>query len=161
MKGLAIILLAVAAACAHTAQAPAQEERNRSAVRDLFERVWNNSQFERLSELWAPEVIVHFRGHPQGQTRSDVRQMITRYRAAFADLHYTVEDIVAESDRVAVRLTFRGTQRGEFFHVAPTGKQVTVSETMFFRLADGRIIEAWEEYDEYGMRQQLGAPTPR
>ena len=75
---------------------------------------------------------------------------------AFPDLHLTVEDMIAEGDKVVTRFTSRGTQTGAFMGIPPTGKQVTVSSIVIARIADGKIVEEWGLDDQMGMLQQLG-----
>jgi predicted ester cyclase len=78
-------------------------------------------------------------------------------RAAFPDLQLTVEDIIAEGDRVAVNLTARGTHRGTFQGIAPTGKTVTVSAFEVVRIENGKLVEHWGGPDTLNLLQQLGA----
>ena len=81
--------------------------------------------------------------------------------AAFPDIQYTVEALLAEGDKVVVRWTARGTHTGELMGIPPTGKQVTVTGVNIGRVANGRIVEEWGEFDMMGMMQQLGVvPTP-
>ena len=78
-------------------------------------------------------------------------------RAAFTDIHVTVEDQVAEGEKVSTRRTWRATHRGPYRGVAPTGKQVTWSQISVVRFSQGRIVEDWAVADEVGILQQLGA----
>jgi len=88
-----------------------------------------------------------------------LRDQVTSWREAFPDFQFVVEDVVAEADRVAARVSFTGTHTGaEWFGLAATGMPISVTEMMFFRLEAGVVVEAWEDYDEQVMRQQLGAP---
>ena len=77
--------------------------------------------------------------------------------AAFPELHQTIEEQIAEGDKVAYRWTACGTHQGELMGMAPTGNWVTFTEISIARLADGKIEEIWENYDALGMQQQLGA----
>ena len=77
--------------------------------------------------------------------------------APFPDLHRTIDDLVAEGDKVVVRQTIRGTHRGEYLGVPPTGKPVTFTAVAIFRLADGRIVESWILRDDLSILQQLSA----
>jgi steroid delta-isomerase-like uncharacterized protein len=81
---------------------------------------------------------------------------VSALRAAFPDFQYSVEDVIAEGDKVVVRLTARGTQKGEFAGMPASGKQATWSEIHIADLADGRIVEHWVVQDQLGMLQQLG-----
>jgi predicted ester cyclase len=77
--------------------------------------------------------------------------------AAFPDWHRTIEDIIAEGDKVVIRFTFRATHKGEYQGVPATGKQVKETGILIFRIASGKIVEVWEEADELGFMRQLGA----
>ncbi len=77
--------------------------------------------------------------------------------SAFPDFHYTIEDLIAEEDRVAARLTYRGTHRGDLLGIAPTRKPVAYTGIAVFRLAGGMIVDGWVNGDTLGLMRQLGA----
>jgi predicted ester cyclase len=82
-------------------------------------------------------------------------------RAAFPDIHETIEDMLAEGDRVVTRSTWRGTHQGAFLGIAPTGKQVSVTGIDISRVASGKFVEHWQAADNLGLLQQLGViPVP-
>ena len=85
-----------------------------------------------------------------------LKQIVAAVRRAFPDLHYTIEDIVLGGDRAALRTTLRGTHRGEFFGVAPTGRKVEVQELQIEHLRDGQIVAHWHLIDDLGLQRQLG-----
>jgi predicted ester cyclase len=94
-------------------------------------------------------------------TREGFKQFISMFLAAFPDFHYTIEDEIAEGDKVVNRLTARGTQQGELQGIPATGKQATWSEIHIGRMAGGLLVEHWGSIDQLGMLQQLGViPTP-
>jgi steroid delta-isomerase-like uncharacterized protein len=78
-------------------------------------------------------------------------------RAAFPDTRMTIEDEIAEGDKVVIRWTIRGTHKGEYMGIAPTGKEVTVTGISVYRIERGKIVEDWSNNDMLGMLQQLGA----
>jgi predicted ester cyclase len=83
------------------------------------------------------------------------------FRAAFPDLHGTIEDQIAEGDKVVSRMTYRGTHQGELMGIPPTGKQVTMSFIGIHRITAGKVAEGWVNFDALGMMQQLGViPSP-
>src|SRR5205823_14624824 len=89
------------------------------------------------------------------------KQFIAMYLTAFPDVHFTVEDIIAEGDKVVTRLTVRGTQQGAFMGIPATGKQTTSTGIDINRIVDGKSVEHWLEMDTLGLLQQLGAvPAP-
>ena len=86
--------------------------------------------------------------------------MMGMFFSAFPDLHSTIDQLIAEGDIVAGRMTTTGTHRGEFMGIPPTGKRVTFSEIHIVRIADGKAVEHWGNSDDLGMMQQLGViPT--
>ena len=89
------------------------------------------------------------------------RQAIAVFRAAFPDVHFTIEDTLVDRDMVVIRWTVRGTHHGEFLGVAPTGKQVTFTGINIYRIANGQIVERWAEEDGVHLYQQLGILSPR
>jgi predicted ester cyclase len=90
-----------------------------------------------------------------------LKQHITFFEAAFPGYQLSVDDMVAEADKVAVRSTFTGTHRGELMGVPPTGKPVSIGLLLIYRIADGKIVEHWMQADTLGILQQIGAmPAP-
>ena len=85
---------------------------------------------------------------------------VSAFRVAFPDLHATVEDQIAEEGKAAMRFTARGTHKGEFQGIPPTGKQVTLSGIDIQRIVDGKIVENWVSLDALGLLQQLGVLPP-
>ena len=89
------------------------------------------------------------------------KQFVYGVYEALPDLHHEIEDLIAEGDRVVMRATDTGTQKGVFMGVPPTGKKVTVGAIGIFRFVEDKIVEGWEELDMLGLLQQLGAvPSP-
>jgi len=92
-----------------------------------------------------------------GRGPAPIQQLHTLYGASFPDQRFTVEDLVAEGDKVVVRWTVRGTHQGELMGIAPTGKQVTVTGITIYQLTDGKIAEEIANWDAFGLMQHLGA----
>jgi predicted ester cyclase len=126
-------------------------------VRRSFE-CWNKRDFSVIAELF-PNCIYHF--PTTGELRGEAfRAYFTSLLNAFPDGRLTMLDQVQEDDKVVVRWSFTGTHRGELMGIAPTGKQVSFTGISIMRVAEGKIVEAWEEGDSLGMMQQLGlVPT--
>lgn len=104
-------------------------------------------------------------GQYQGRAMADRwqadKRMLQALYAAFPDGRWELEDLVAEGDKVAVRDTFHGTHQGVFLGVPPTGRQVTMGGIHIFALAEGQIVDHWNQRDQLGLMQQLGAiPAP-
>jgi steroid delta-isomerase-like uncharacterized protein len=135
-------------------------EENKIIARRFVEDVWGKGDFAAERELLATNVIDHnplpgfatgFEGH---------HQVLAMFQNAF-DGHVTLEDVIAEGDRVVDRWTFHGTHRGELFGIPATGKQVTFTGIDISRIENGQIVEFWHQEDILSLMQQLGAiPTP-
>ena len=113
-------------------------------------------------ELLAPDYVVHDPGTP-GRTGGveGENQVAKMYRTVFADLRFSVEDVLTEGDRSVIRWTTRGTHQGELLGIAPTGKAVAIPGISILRIAGGKIAEHWLNWDTLGLLQQLGAiPAP-
>jgi len=133
-----------------------QLEDNKQVVRQIFESVWNEANFDGIEKLWVPNVIFHFRGLADSVGPKNLRNIVKSWRGAFPNFQFVVEDLIAEGDQVAARVRFTGMHTGtDWFGFSATRKTIDVTEMMFFRLHDGKVVEAWEDYDEYVMRIQL------
>jgi predicted ester cyclase len=135
---------------------------NTALVRRFIEEMINGGQLGLADEIFTPTYVDRTPGAPPVPPGPDgMRQTVTFFRTAFPDMHYTIEDLFGAGDRVAVRWTARGTNTGPLAGAAPTGKAVTVSAVYIFRVEQGRLAEAWGDFDALGMQQQLGLlPAP-
>ena len=113
-----------------------------------------------VDELVSPNHIYHFPGREDIKGPEGFKQFVTMARTAFPDLHITIDDEIAEGDKVACRYTWRGTHKGEMRGIAPTGKQVTVTGIVISHCVGGKEVEVWESTDSLGMFQQLGVVPP-
>src|SRR6185503_20931583 len=121
-----------------------------------------NSASEPLAEeLIHPDAAFHVPGRADPMVGpAGYLAVITMMRAGFPDIQWTLEEMVAEADKVAARFTMRGTHRGPFFGVPPTGKKIEVKAMNFYRLSDGQFVEEHGQPDLLGLLQQIGAvPT--
>jgi predicted ester cyclase len=132
-------------------------EENKSLVRRYVEQILNRGNMAVADELLAPDYKRYTSPTAVPLTVDVQKQRLAGIRAAFPDWHLTVEDMIAEGDRVAFRATIRGTHMGVFQNVAPTGKQVTVSALDIVRIEKGKFIEHWGGPDLLNLLQQLGA----
>ena len=137
-------------------------EDNKALVRRWFEELFNEAKLDLADEIVTPDHVTHDTSTPEHLPGPEgERQLVTLVRGAFPDGRITIEDLVAEGDKVAVRWTFRGTHRGDFMGIAPTGKEVEMGAMDLFRVAGGKIAETWSNVDMMTMMRQLGAiPTP-
>ncbi len=127
---------------------------NKAVILRLFGECFNDHNIALVSELYSGVV---YRAPGVGELRGDShRQMLISLFAGFPDAHWTVEDQIAEDDRVVTRWSFLGTHQGEFAGIAATGRQVTITGVTIDRLVGGKIVEEWEEWDTLGVMRQLG-----
>jgi steroid delta-isomerase-like uncharacterized protein len=129
-------------------------ETNKAIVRRYFDQVLNEQQHDLAEEFLAETIELH--GTDLAPGLEVVKQWLTMFAAAFPDGHYTVEDVVAEGDRVVARTTFNGTHKAEMQGIPASGKAVSVPSITIFRLDNGKIAEGWLINDNLGMMQQLG-----
>jgi steroid delta-isomerase-like uncharacterized protein len=124
--------------------------------RRFYEEVFNKKNTAAIDEFIDPHSVDHAAppGTPGGL--EGAKQTITMYLTAFPDLHFTVEDMIAEGDKVVARLTVHGTHQGAFMGIPPTGKHTTVTAIEIIRFADGKSVEHWAEIDFMSLLQQLG-----
>lgn len=135
-------------------------EENKAVVRRGIEEVWNQKNVAIVDEIAAPDYVSH---NPAMTTHGleQYKQLVMMYFAAFPDLHLTIEDEIAEGDKVVTRVTARGTHQGSFMGIPPTGKHAVVTGIVIDRFANGKTVEAWNNLDDLGLLQQLGViPTP-
>jgi len=136
-------------------------EVNKASMRRFYDEVFNKKNRAAIDEFIDPTQVDHAAppGTPGGL--EGAKHTVTMYLTAFPDLYFTVEDLIAEGDKVVARLTTRGTQQGVFMGIPPTGKHVTVTAIDINRMADGKSVEHWLNMDTLGLLQQLGViPAP-
>ncbi len=135
---------------------------NKEIIRRLVDGVWKDRDLTMIDDLVAEDYIGHDPTQPGPITgKAGFKQFVGMYQSAFEDASVTIDDQIAEGDKVVTRWTGRGTHTGELMGIAPTGKEVTVSGLTVSRIANGKIAEEWELMDALGMLVQLGAvPMP-
>jgi steroid delta-isomerase-like uncharacterized protein len=131
-------------------------EENKALVRLFDEEFWNKGNLAAADELMAADATIFLPGRGQVGLQ-DFKAFAASIRGAFPDWHNTTDEMIVEGARVAKRWTGRGTHQGEFQGIAPTGRQVTVPGTVFYRLASGKITEFRGQFDGLALMQQLGA----
>ncbi|MGP3999240.1 ester cyclase [Streptomyces sp. 8N706] len=137
------------------------EALNKETARRFYDEVAVGGRLDLIDELFAPDVIDHDMSKEEDTTvGSDVlRQDVTGWRNAFA-FDFTIESMVAEGDEVTTLWTWRGTHRGDFMGIRPTGRDVTMTGTTVYRFQDGKIQETWWHYDIPRLLRELNAaPT--
>ena len=134
-------------------------EQNKANARRFYEEVWNQGNLAVADELNAINFVDESL-QPPIRSLEDLKHFVTMYRTAFPDAHFTIEDIIAEGDKVAVRFTATGTHQGDLMGIAPTGKHVTATGISIIRYENGKSMEGWANFDDLGMLQQLGVIPP-
>ena len=130
-------------------------EQNKTLARRWFEELFSRGDVDTANEILSAEFVDHL---PREEERGieELKHYVSIYRTAFPDIEDTVEDIVAEGDKVVVRWRSRGTHQGEFMGVAPTGRHVAFTGMRLFRIAGVVMAESWVNIDERGLQEQLG-----
>ena len=132
-------------------------EENKTIVRRLFEELWNKGNLSVADNLFTPNYDHHDPSTPDfGRGPESEKKRATLYRTAFPDVRLTIEDIIAEGETVMTRWSCRGTHKGDLRGIAPTGKQINISGVTIARLANGKFVEGWVNWDALGLMQQLG-----
>ncbi len=138
-------------------------ETNKTVSRRFFEEVFGKGKLNVLDEIVAKDHINSGPGNPPELAPGieGTKQLVTMYRNAFPDLHFTIDEQIAEGDKVVTRWTGHGTNKGELLGMPATGKSSTVTGIVIDRIANGKIAESWGIFDQFGMMQQLGViPMP-
>jgi len=129
-------------------------EKNKAIVRKMFEAI-NKQSLASLDKLMAPDFVLHM--HTQQTHGWEVnRQVVEDEIKAFPDLHVAIEDIIAEGDKVCVRLQEKATHTGEYRGLAPTGNKLSYTVVAIWRVVEGKIVEGWIIYDQMDFLKQLG-----
>ena len=134
-------------------------EENKALIR-RWDELWNAGDAAAIAALVTPDYVRHDPNGPEVRGPAAERQLVELYRAAFPDLRFTIEHLVADGDLVMARVTVRGTHRGELLGIPPTGTPLTLAAMELYRIRDGKVAEQWVALDALGLLQQLGAvPT--
>ena len=137
----------------------ASVEQNEAVVRQVLALI-DERNLDEAFELYALDYNYH---GPTGELsgRDGIRGLWEVFLAGFPDLHSTIEDMVSEGDKVVLRWRIEGTHTGEFMGIAPSSKKISLDITEIFRVANGQLVEAWDQFDRLGLMQQIGAiPMP-
>jgi predicted ester cyclase len=138
-------------------------EESRTIARRFREEIWNTGNLGVADQICASAAVFHIHDPltPDfGSGPKALKQLVTMYRAAFPDAHCTIEDILSEGDKVVIRWTARATHDGYLGKTPPTGKSMKITGIDILRIAGGKIVESWVNWDTLGMLQQLGIFQP-
>ncbi len=133
-------------------------EENKQLLRQTYERWWSAGDLQAVNEMVDPAYIDH---SPETNEVSQpgldgLKELIAKYREGFPDMVETLEDVIAEDDKVVGRFHMRGTHTGPFLGIAPTGRRVEMTGIDVYRIENGRIVEMWYAEDLLGLVRQLG-----
>jgi len=134
-------------------------EENKQLIRRWFEEVWNNGRVEAIDEMFAENGIAHgLSDDPENPIRGpqQFRPFHTLFREAFPNMMIVVEDVMAEGDRVAARCSVRARHEGNFMGRAATQAPVEFTGITIVRIYDGKIVEAWNNFDFMQLHKQVG-----
>jgi steroid delta-isomerase-like uncharacterized protein len=135
-------------------------DENKALIERWFEEVWNKGRAEAIDEMFDAEGIAHGLADETGAPLhgpEGFRPFFQKFRDSFPDISVSVEDTVAEGDKVAARCTVRATHAGDSLGVAATNKPIEFTGMTIVRLKDGKIVEAWNNFDFLNLFQQIGA----
>jgi len=137
-------------------------EQNKATFRRMVDEVFNKGNVDLIDELLTPDFIENEElppGIPLG--REGIKQLTVMLHSTFPDFKATIEDILADGDKVVVRMTWSGTQKGEFMGIPATGKRVSFSVIDIVRFSGDKFVEHWGLMDDTSLMRQLGAvPAP-
>jgi steroid delta-isomerase-like uncharacterized protein len=128
--------------------------KENKAIQYRFQDIWNQGDFSIIEEIWDKDFINH---NVKAKGFEGIRQFITVYRNAFPDVEFRIDDQIAEGDKVVMHYTITGTHKGEFLGISATGKSIKITGIAIHRIANGKIVEIWANWDALGLMQQLGA----
>lgn len=138
-------------------------ENNETLLHRWFEQVWNQGRAEAIDEMFAGDGIAHgLSNQPGNELRGpdQYKPFFESFRNAFPDIQVVIEDTISEGDKIAARCLVRATHQGEGLGLSPSGKPVEFTGMTIVRVKDGKIVEAWNNFDFMTMFQQLGAMNP-
>ena len=137
-------------------------EENKAVVRRFVEEFKNRANHGIVDELFTQDFIHHFPDPRLPKGRTGEKALGQSVLTGLPDVHATIEDLIAEGDKVVERTYAEGTHKGEFFGVPATGKKISWTEIHIYRLKNGKVAEHWPEIDALGIMTQLGViPTPK
>jgi predicted ester cyclase len=129
-------------------------DQNKAVMRIFLEKL--DKDISAIDEFFIPDCIAHLPGFPLPTNREGFRQFVAMLYAAFPDLHHTIEDQIAENDKVANHVNVYGTHLGDFQGIPPTGKLVEFKDFFITHMQGGKVVKLWAQFDALSLLQQLG-----
>jgi predicted ester cyclase len=134
-------------------------EQNKDVMHGFLEEL--DKDRTAIDTFFSPSCLAQLPGNPEPTNREGFKHFVALLYTAFPDLHHKVEEQIAENDKVVSLVTARGTHRGDFQGIAPTGKRVIITDIIITRLQGGKAVELWAQFDALGLLQQIGAYQPQ
>ena len=134
-------------------------QENKALMQRWFDEVWNNGRTEAIREMASENLVIHGLTDAKGEAITGLRafhDFHAQFRSAFPDIYITIEDIISEGDKVVARCSVRAKHTGESLGFAPTHADVDFTGIAIARIKDGKIVEAWNNFDFMQMNRQLG-----
>ena len=131
-------------------------DQNKAISRRVFEEIISQGNLSLVDEIFASNYVDHDPANPDVSGPDGFKLLVSKYRSAFPDLRLTVNDVVAEGDKVVARWTWSGTHEGDLEGVPPTGKKMGGEEITISRLSGGKVEEDWANWDALDLMRQLG-----
>ena len=131
-------------------------EENKAIAHRIVEEFLNTGDLDAVDRFFATDFINHNPARGITNDREGIKHYIASLYTAFPDLNTTIDDLIAEGDKVVCRVTTSGTHRGDLEGIPPTGKRMSVTNITIFRIANGKVFERWNVSDQLGILQQLG-----
>jgi steroid delta-isomerase-like uncharacterized protein len=135
-------------------------EDNKALVRRFVDEIFVQGRPEAVDELLADDFVPHTWPF-SGDGKADLKAAIERVSKGLSDPVFTIEDMIAEGDRVAVRLTAGARQTGPFMSMPPSDRSYSIGEIHIFRIREGKVTEHWHQFDGMGMMRQLAPPAAK
>jgi steroid delta-isomerase-like uncharacterized protein len=137
-------------------------ETNKALVRRWFREVWNEGREATIDELFAESGVAYGLGDREAEVRgpAELKPFVRNLRGILPDLQISIQDIMAEDDKVMVRILLEGTHSGSGLGVPPSGRKIRVAGIVVIRISRGQLVEGWNSWDQLGLLRQIGAlPT--
>jgi len=131
-------------------------EENKALVLHFYEQL-DAGNLDAVGEAFSPTCVVHYPGNVELHGPQGYKDNLSPFLTGLPDFEHIIEDIIAVGDKVVARFRISATHKGEFFRIAPTGKKVTFTAIGIFCIHEGKMDEAWVEFDALGLMRQLGA----
>jgi steroid delta-isomerase-like uncharacterized protein len=135
------------------------QEGNKALVRRWFREVWNEGREATIDELFAKDCVAYGLGEGEAEVHgpAEFKPFVHNIRGSLPDIQISIQDIIAEDDKVTVRVLLEGTHSGHGLGVPPTGRRIRLSGIIIVRISRGQLVEGWNSWDQLGLLRQIGA----